>query len=164
MRRFVTLVVTLLVGVLCTPTPGTAGQQPPADGNQLLPLTAFSPTLLGMYRKVMEVEGEIKAFSDQYGLDLDLARSVVLHESGGNGRVVSIDGANGYFQMMPATTSGIVHGRSMMIRKIRLPHRASFRKRASESPRAKWKATLLATNKSVLKNEVQNKGSFIARI
>ena len=51
----------------------------------------------------MEIEGEIKQFTDQYGLDQDLARAVVIHESGGNGSVVSIDGANGYFQVMPAT-------------------------------------------------------------
>ena len=51
----------------------------------------------------MEIDAEIKRFSDQYGLDPDLARAVVLHESGGNGSVVSIDGARGYFQVMPAT-------------------------------------------------------------
>ena len=56
-----------------------------------------------MYRKVMEIDGEIKKFANQYELDLDLARAVVIHESGGNGRVVSIDGASGYFQIMPAT-------------------------------------------------------------
>ncbi|HIE93731.1 MAG TPA: LysM peptidoglycan-binding domain-containing protein, partial [Acidobacteria bacterium] len=61
------------------------------------------PSLLGMYRKVMEIDSDIKRFTDQYELDLDLARAVVLHESGGNGAVVSIDGARGYFQVMPAT-------------------------------------------------------------
>ena len=78
--------------------------QPAGSGDaQLLPLNAFSPSLLGIYRKVMEIDAEIKRFSDQYGLDPDLARAVVLHESGGNGSVVSIDGARGYFQVMPAT-------------------------------------------------------------
>lgn len=103
MQRCVALGILVLVAVFTVPTPGSAGQQDPAAEPQLLPLTAFSPTLLGMYRKVMEIEGEVKKFSDQYGLDLNLARAVVIHESGGNGRVVSIDGANGYFQMMPAT-------------------------------------------------------------
>ena len=103
MQRCVGLGVILFVGMFCIATPGVAGRQPAAGEDQLLPLTAFSPTLLGMYRKVMEIEAEIKTHTDQYGLDLDLARAVVIHESGGNGRVVSIDGANGYFQMMPAT-------------------------------------------------------------
>ena len=78
--------------------------QPAGSGDaQLLPLNAFSPSLLGMYRKVMEIDAEIKRCSDQYGLDPDLARGDRLHESGGNGSVVSIDGARGYFQVMPAT-------------------------------------------------------------
>ena len=103
MQRTVALGISCLVGVLSIASPSSAGQQPSAGENQLLPLTAFSPSLLGMYRKVMEIDAEIKTFSDQYGLDLDLARAVVIHESGGNGSVVSIDGANGYFQVMPAT-------------------------------------------------------------
>ena len=103
MTRARVLVVTILVGVFSIATPSVAGQQAAAGEEQLLPLTAFSPSLLGMYRKVMEIEGEIKQFTDQYGLDQDLARAVVIHESGGNASVVSIDGANGYFQVMPAT-------------------------------------------------------------
>ena len=103
MMRSSVLVAILLVGVCCIATPSVAGQQTAAGDDQLLPLTAFSPSLLGMYRKVMEIDAEIKTFSDQYELDLDLARAVVIHESGGNGRVVSIDGASGYFQIMPAT-------------------------------------------------------------
>ena len=95
--------VIFLVSVLLVAAPGVAGQQTAGGEDQLLPLTAFSPSLLGMYRKVMEIDGEIKKFTDQYKLDLDLARAVVIHESGGNGSVVSIDGANGYFQVMPAT-------------------------------------------------------------
>ena len=97
------LALALLVGMFCVATPAVAQQQTATDENQLLPLTAFSPSLLGMYRKIMEIDGEIKKFTDQYGLDLDLAHAVVIHESGGNGSVVSIDGANGYFQVMPAT-------------------------------------------------------------
>ena len=98
-----TLSVIVLTGLLCSTMPGAAGQQIATGDNQLLPLTAFSPSFLGMYRKVMEIDAEIKKFTDQYDLDLDLARAVVIHESGGNGSVVSIDGANGYFQVMPAT-------------------------------------------------------------
>jgi LysM repeat protein len=97
----VSLVV--LASLFLVPVPSLAGQRTASGEDQLLPLPAFSPTLLGMYRKVMEIDEEIKKFSDQYGLDLDLARAVVIHESGGNGSVVSVDGANGYFQVMPAT-------------------------------------------------------------
>ena len=94
----------ILLAALVSAAPPTADAQRTAAGeDQLLPLTAFAPTLLGMYRKVMEIDSEIKKFTDQYGLDLDLARAVVIHESGGNGSVVSIDGARGYFQVMPAT-------------------------------------------------------------
>ena len=103
MTRSSVLVAVFLVGVCSIAAPSAAGQQTASGEDKLLPLTAFSPSLLGMYRKVMEIEGEIKRFADQYELDLDLARSVVIHESGGNGSVVSIDGANGYFQVMPAT-------------------------------------------------------------
>ena len=99
-----TFMVTIALVTMLNPTaPASAGQQTAAGEDQLLRLTAFSPSLLGMYRKVMEIDSEIKRFTDQYELDLDLARAVVLHESGGNGSVVSIDGAQGYFQVMPAT-------------------------------------------------------------
>ena len=103
MTRSSVLVAIILVGVSCIAAPSVGEPQTAAGEDEWLPLTAFSPTLLGMYRKVMEIDGEIKTFTDQYELDLDLARAVVIHESGGNGRVVSIDGANGYFQIMPAT-------------------------------------------------------------
>ena len=59
--------------------------------------------VVGMSVSAGADDAEIKTFSDQYELDLDLARAVVIHESGGNGGVVSIDGARGYFQIMPAT-------------------------------------------------------------
>ena len=103
MTRSSVLVAIILVGVSGSAAPRVAETQTAAGEAEWLPLTAFSPTLLGMYRKVMEIDGEIKTFTDQYELDLDLARAVVIHESGGNGRVVSIDGASGYFQIMPAT-------------------------------------------------------------
>ena len=107
MTRSSVLAAIMLVSVVGIATPSLAGQQTTAGEAQLLPLTAFSPSLLGMYRKVMEIDAEIKKFTNQYELDLDLARAVVIHESGGNGRVVSIDGASGYFQIMPATFRGL---------------------------------------------------------
>ena len=103
MTRSVAPCVIFLVGLFLIAAPGVARQQTAAGEDQLLPLTAFSPSLLGMYRKVMEIDAEIEKFAEQYELDLDLARAVVIHESGGNGSVISIDGANGYFQVMPAT-------------------------------------------------------------
>ena len=103
MTRSSVLAAIILVSVVGIATPSLAGQQTAAGEDQLLPLTAFSPSLLGMYRKVMEIDAEIKKFTNKYELDLDLARAVVIHESGGNGSVVSIDGASGYFQIMPAT-------------------------------------------------------------
>ena len=106
MQRLSIVGLTLLVGLLAVAPPGIA-QTADAGESQLLPLNAFSPSLLGMYRKVMEIDSEIKRYTDQYGLDPDLARAVVLHESGGNGSVVSIDGARGYFQVMPATFRGL---------------------------------------------------------
>lgn len=68
-----------------------------------LPLDDFSPGFLGMYRKVMEIEGDIRRHADRYGVDVDLARAVCLYESGGNPGLASHAGAQGYFQVMPAT-------------------------------------------------------------
>ena len=63
----------------------------------------FSPAFLGLYRKVMEIEDQIRTQADAYGLDYDLARAVCLYESGGNANLTSWAGAKGYFQVMPAT-------------------------------------------------------------
>ena len=63
----------------------------------------FSPGFLGIYRKVMEIEEQIRRHTDRYGLDYDLARAVCLYESGGNANLTSWAGAKGYFQVMPAT-------------------------------------------------------------
>ena len=71
--------------------------------NDVLPLEQFSPSFLGMYRKVMEIEDEIRRHTDRYDLHYDLARAVCLYESGGNGGLSSGPGARGYFQVMPAT-------------------------------------------------------------
>lgn len=63
----------------------------------------LSPGFLGLYRKVMEIEDEIRAHAERYELDYDLARAVCLYESGGNAGLTSWAGAEGYFQVMPAT-------------------------------------------------------------
>lgn len=68
-----------------------------------LPLDEFSPAFLGMYRKVMEIEDEIRRHAQQYGVDFDLARAVCMYESGGDAGLTSHAGAQGYFQVMPAT-------------------------------------------------------------
>ena len=68
-----------------------------------LALNDLSPGFLGLYRKVMEIEERIGTHSETYGLDYDLARAVCLYESGGNAALTSWAGAEGYFQVMPAT-------------------------------------------------------------
>ena len=77
------------------------------QGEPLLPLEDLSPALLGMYRKTMEIEPEMRRYTEQYGVDLDLARAVCLQESGGNANLRSVAGARGYFQVMPATFRGL---------------------------------------------------------
>lgn len=69
----------------------------------LVPIEEFSPAFLGMYRKVMELDGDIVRFSNKYGVDPSLARAVCMYESGGNANLTSGAGAHGYFQVMPAT-------------------------------------------------------------
>jgi LysM repeat protein len=75
----------------------------PDDAVLLLPLDDFSPQFLGMYRKARRIENEIRGHAEQYGVDYDLARAVLLQESGGNPGLTSVAGADGYFQVMPAT-------------------------------------------------------------
>ena len=94
-------VVVLTVLLIATPT---AAQPPlPAEGSEILALEEFSPTLLGMFRKVMVIEDDIRTYAEKYDVDLDLARAVCLQESGGNPNLRSGAGAQGYFQVMPAT-------------------------------------------------------------
>jgi len=69
----------------------------------LLTVQDLSPGFLGLYRKVMVIEDRIRGHATTYGLDYDLARAVCLYESGGNARLTSWAGAEGYFQVMPAT-------------------------------------------------------------
>ncbi|HBO90913.1 MAG TPA: hypothetical protein DD460_09190, partial [Acidobacteria bacterium] len=64
-------------------------QQAPIETESRLELEAISPSFLGMYRKVMEIEDEIRRHTDQYGLPFDLARAVCLYESGGNANLSS---------------------------------------------------------------------------
>ncbi|MBF86012.1 MAG: hypothetical protein CL489_16280 [Acidobacteria bacterium] len=78
-------------------------QSQPVFADTLLPLEAFSPSFLGIYRKLMEIEDEIRRHTDRYDLHYDLARAVCLYESGGNAGLSSGVGARGYFQVMPAT-------------------------------------------------------------
>jgi LysM repeat protein len=51
----------------------------------------------------MEIEDEIDRHVESYGVDVDLALAVCLYESGGNRNLSSSAGAQGYFQVMPAT-------------------------------------------------------------
>ena len=81
----------------------TAASAQPSATDTLLPLDQFSPSFLGMYRKLMEIEDEIRGHTDHYDLHFDLARAVCLYESGGNAGLSSWVGARGYFQVMPAT-------------------------------------------------------------
>ena len=79
----------------------TAGA--PRVSGEILPLERFSPSLLGIYRKVMEIEEEIRQHTDRYEVDYELARAVCMYESGGNANLTSWAGAKGYFQVMSAT-------------------------------------------------------------
>lgn len=80
-----------------------AGENDPVNSADLVQLDEFSPAFLGMYRKVMEIDGEIVRYSEKYGVDPPLARAVCMYESGGNANLTSGAGAQGYFQVMPAT-------------------------------------------------------------
>ena len=75
----------------------------PDDAALLLPLDDFSPQLLGMYRKAMRIEDDVRTYAEQYEVDYDLVRAMLIQESGGNPGLTSVAGAAGYFQVMPAT-------------------------------------------------------------
>ena len=75
--------------------------------DEILPLEDFSPAVLGIYRKLMVIEDEIRQHTERYGVDFELARAVCMYESGGNANLTSWAGAKGYFQVMPATFRGL---------------------------------------------------------
>ena len=87
------------------PAAQTPGPRPPLEvlGVAALQLDDFSPAFLGIYRKLMEIEDRISVQARRYGVDYDLARALCLYESGGNANLTSWAGAEGYFQVMPAT-------------------------------------------------------------
>ena len=95
----------VVLAFLTTPSPVAAGPSllPQPDSASILPVESFSPAFLGIYRKMMVIEDEIEKYAEQYDVDIDLARAVCLHESGGNANLNSWAGAQGYFQVMPAT-------------------------------------------------------------
>jgi len=81
-----------------SPIPAAAADPPP-----IVPLNEFAPSFLDSYRKVMLIEDQINRFAAKYGVDVQLAKAVCLYESGGNADLRSSAGADGYFQVMPAT-------------------------------------------------------------
>ena len=98
------LIVVFGLALLASPSLANAQRVPPPfAADKILPLDEFSPALLGMFRKVMEIERDIQEYTTQYGVNIDLALAVCLQESGGNRNLRSRAGAQGYFQVMPAT-------------------------------------------------------------
>ena len=98
MYRFLVLVGFISAFLLIVNTPSQASQF-----DDLRPIEEFSPTFLGIYRKVIEIESDIRRYAETYDVDIDLALAVCLYESGGNANLNSHAGAQGYFQVMPAT-------------------------------------------------------------
>lgn len=98
MYRFLVLVGFISAFLLIANTPSQASQF-----DDLRPIEEFSPTFLGIYRKVIEIESDIRRYAETYDVDIDLALAVCLYESGGNANLNSHAGAQGYFQVMPAT-------------------------------------------------------------
>ncbi len=70
---------------------------------RIAPEEQFSPSFLGMYRKVMLIDDRVQALSKKYNVNLALAQAVCMYESGGNAGLRSVAGARGYFQLMPST-------------------------------------------------------------
>jgi len=95
--RTALFLMALLIAGFAIPPPAQA--QP----DEILPIEQFSPIFLGIYRKAMLIEDQIRDYSQKYEVDYDLTRAVCLYESGGNPSLASGAGANGYFQVMPRT-------------------------------------------------------------
>ena len=93
--------IALMVAAMMAAIPGPALSQD-APG-AVLQVDDVSPAFLGMYKKLMLIEDEIRGYAEQYNVDFDLARAVCLYESGGNMGLTSIAGARGYFQIIPST-------------------------------------------------------------
>ena len=96
--RFLVLVGFISAFLFIANTPSQASQF-----GDLRPIEEFSPAFLGIYRKVIEIESDIRRYAETYDVDIDLALAVCLYESGGNANLNSHAGAQGYFQVMPAT-------------------------------------------------------------
>ena len=101
------VVCAVALTLFATSSSPTAGVSSQATGSTtaegILPLEEFSPAFLGIYRKMILIEGEIQKYAQKYDVDIDLARAVCLYESGANPSLNSWAGAQGYFQVMPAT-------------------------------------------------------------
>ena len=97
LTRTALFLMALLIAGFAIPPPAQA--QP----EEILPIERFSPIFLGIYRKVMLIEDQIRDYSQKHEVDYDLTRAVCLYESGGNPYLASGAGANGYFQVMPRT-------------------------------------------------------------
>lgn len=92
-----------MLSLAASPALAAPPAQEESERAELLPLEEFSPAILGIYRKLMLIEDEIRTYADRYGVDYDLARATCMYESGGNANLTSWAGAKGYFQVMPAT-------------------------------------------------------------
>jgi LysM repeat protein len=79
---------------LCIALPAVAQQDVEAP---------LARSLVGSYRKLMEIEDRILQAAERYDVSPVLARALCLYESGGNANLTSHAGAQGYFQVMPGT-------------------------------------------------------------
>lgn len=97
--RVVRVCGAVLLGIWLPGRAALAAPVPPA----IEPLEKFSPSFLGIYRKMMLIEDQIVRYSAVHGVDPRLAKAVCMYESGGNANLESVAGAQGYFQVMPRT-------------------------------------------------------------
>lgn len=65
--------------------------------------TPLARSMVGSYRKLMEIEDKILLAAERHDVSPLLARALCLYESGGNASLTSHAGAQGYFQVMPGT-------------------------------------------------------------